>query len=169
MPWGDSQLLGAVKIISTPARHYSGRDLFDYKKTFWSSWSIVGPTHRFYYSGDSGYSDHFKTIGERYGPFDLTIIKVGAYGPGNSWLDIHMSPEHAVQAHNELRGMRMLPVHWATFNMGFHDWDEPIKRTLRAAALSGAQVITPRVGESVTIGEDFVSQRWWTPVGQPQL
>jgi len=168
MHWWDSKTVGGVKIISTPSRHYSGRDLFDYKKTFWSSWSIVGPQHRFYYSGDSGFSDHFQNIGERLGPFDLTIIKIGAYGPGAQWLDVHMSPEHAVEAHHKLRGQRMLPVHWATFNMAFHDWDEPIKRTLRAAALSGAEVVTPRVGETVTAGRAFESQRWWTQLESPQ-
>jgi len=168
MHWWDSKMFAGVKIISTPSRHYSGRDLFDYKKTFWSSWSIVGPIHRFYYSGDSGYSDHFETIGEQLGPFDLTIIKIGAYGPGAQWLDVHMSPERAVAAHNKLQGRRMLPVHWATFNMAFHDWDEPIKRTLRAAVLSGAEVVTPRVGEVVTAGQAFESQRWWTQLQSPQ-
>ncbi len=163
MQWWDIIEVGGVKIVSTPNRHYSGRDLFDYKKTLWSSWSIIGPEHRVYYSGDTGYSDHFKEIGQRYGPFDLTIIKVGAYGPSKGWLDVHMTPEQAVDAHGLLGGRRMLPVHWATFNMAHHDWDEPIKRTLDAAG-EAVDVVTPRVGEVVSADRGFTSERWWEQV-----
>ncbi|MFT7288547.1 MAG: L-ascorbate metabolism protein UlaG (beta-lactamase superfamily) [Halieaceae bacterium] len=164
MEWWDSREVGALTITSTPSRHYSGRDLFDYKKTFWSSWSIVGPEHRVYYSGDTGFSDHFQQIGERLGPFDLNIIKVGAYGPGASWLDIHMTPEQAVDAHSALGGKRMLPVHWATFNMAYHDWDEPIIRTLKSASERQVNVITPRIGEVVAADQPFNSDRWWEEV-----
>ena len=82
--WWESRSVGGIKIVGTPSRHYSGRQLFDQKATLWSSWSVLGPEHRFYYSGDTGYSGHFKQIGDRLGPFDLSIIKVGAYGPGPS-------------------------------------------------------------------------------------
>jgi L-ascorbate metabolism protein UlaG (beta-lactamase superfamily) len=164
MEWWDSRKVGEVKIICTPSRHYSGRDLFDYKESFWSSWSIVGPEHRVYYSGDTGFSDHFQQIGERFGPFDLNIIKVGAYGPGASWLDIHMTPEQAVEAHSTLGGIRMLPVHWATFNMAHHDWDEPIIRTLKSAKERQVNVVTPRVGEVVTAEQPFKSDHWWEEV-----
>lgn len=164
MHWWDSKEVGELTITSTPSRHYSGRDLFDYKETFWSSWSIVGPEHRVYYSGDTGFSDHFRQIGERSGPFDLNIIKVGAYGPGDPWLDIHMTPEEAVDAHIALGGKRMLPVHWATFNLAYHDWDEPIKRTLKSAAEKNVKVVTPRVGEIVTADTPFNSDPWWEEV-----
>jgi L-ascorbate metabolism protein UlaG (beta-lactamase superfamily) len=164
MQWWESKSVGKLQIICTPSRHYSGRDLTDYKATLWSSWTIVGPEHRVFYSGDTGFSDHFKQIADRFGPFDLNIIKVGAYGPSRAWNDIHFDPEQAVEAHGILGGKRMLPVHWATFNMAFHDWDEPIKRTLKAAAESGAEIITPRVGQEVTAGQPFQSQRWWEDV-----
>lgn len=161
MQWWQSISLGAVTLVCTPARHYSGRDMFDYKQTLWSSWSVLGSQHRIYYSGDSGYASHFDAIGQRFGPFDLTLIKVGAYGPSDSWRDIHMSPEQAVQAHMQLRGATLLPVHWATFNLALHAWDEPIKRTLRAAEEHGVKVITPRVGELFEAGQPFLSQQWW--------
>ncbi len=133
LDWWEEQKMGDLRIICTPTRHYSGRGLSDYKAKLWSSWSIVGPTHRIYYSGDTGYSNHFKEIGAKLGPFDLTLIKVGAYGPGQSWLDIHMEPESAMQAHLDVVGRTLLPVHWGTFNLAFHDWDEPIERTVAEA------------------------------------
>ncbi len=85
MIWWDRFSLGELEIIATPARHYSGRGLFDYKETHWASWSIIGPTQRVFYSGDTGYSRLFKSIGKKLGPFNLTVVKVGAYGPGQAW------------------------------------------------------------------------------------
>ncbi|NNL56166.1 MAG: hypothetical protein HKO71_00310, partial [Pseudomonadales bacterium] len=161
MQWWQEASLGEVTLVCTPSRHYSGRDLFDYKQTLWSSWSLIGPRHRVYYSGDTGYANHFDTIGQRFGPFDLTMVKIGAYGPSDSWRDIHMTPEQAVQAHLQVGGKTLLPVHWATFNLALHVWDEPIERTLRAANEHSVNVITPRVGELVEAGQHFHSQRWW--------
>jgi L-ascorbate metabolism protein UlaG (beta-lactamase superfamily) len=164
LEWWQHQMVGEIKIICTPTRHYSGRGLTDYKATLWSSWSVVGPHHRFYYSGDTGYSKHFKEIGERFGPFDMSFIKIGAYGPGDSWLDIHMDPQHAVQAHIEIRAKRMFPVHWGTFNLAYHDWDEPIKLTLEAARKAQIDLVTPRIGEFVFNKKAFYSENWWEKI-----
>ena len=132
--------------------------------TLWSSWTVIGPDNRFFYSGDTGYSQLFQQIGNRFGPFDLSIIKIGAYGPGASWIDIHMTPEDAIRVHMDVKGKRMLPVHWATFNMAIHDWDEPIKRALKAAGENNVDLVTPRVGELVVVGEPFLSENWWEEV-----
>src|SRR5262245_57507938 len=164
MEWWQEQTLRGVRIVSTPSRHYSGRRLGDRNATLWTSWSVIGAKHRFYVSGDTGYSDHFRTIGERVGPFDLGFFKVGAYGPGAPWLDIHMSPEDAVRAHRDVRARRLFPVHWGTFNLAFHNWDEPIKRTLAAAQASKLDVVTPRIGEIVEADREFVSTAWWESV-----
>ncbi len=161
LDWWESRKIAGLEIFCTPSRHYSGRDLFDTKATLWSSWSIVGPRHRVYYSGDTGFSDHFQTIGAKLGPFDLSVIKIGAYGPGASWIDIHMSPEHAIEAHVAVQARRMLPVHWATFNLAFHDWDEPIKRAIAAASARNVELVTPRIGEVVAAGQPFTSHTWW--------
>jgi L-ascorbate metabolism protein UlaG (beta-lactamase superfamily) len=161
LEWGQEHALGAVKLVSTPSRHYSGRGLTDKDTTLWTAWSVIGPQHRVYISGDTGYSDHFKQTGERFGPFDLAFIKIGAYGPGAPWLDIHMAPEDAVRALGELRARRLFPVHWATFNLAFHDWDEPIKRTLAAARAMQAEVLTPRLGEIVDADQPFNGTAWW--------
>ena len=130
MEWWQKKSLGGVEFVCTPTRHYSGRSLGDRSATLWSSWAVLGPRHRFFYSGDTGYGTHFHDIGARLGPFDLAFVKIGAYGPGASWIDIHMPPEQSVQAHQDVRARRMFPVHWSTFNLAYHDWDEPIRRTM---------------------------------------
>jgi L-ascorbate metabolism protein UlaG (beta-lactamase superfamily) len=86
-------------------------------------------------------------------------MKVGAYG--ETWLDIHMDPESAVQAHRDVGGNTMLPVHWGTFNLAYHAWDEPILRTLAAAGRSNVRVITPRVGEVFEFGQPFQNTAWY--------
>lgn len=159
MDWWESLPFRGIRIHCTPARHYSGRKRMD-NSTLWSSWSIRGPRHSFFYSGDTGYAPHFAEIRKRLGDTDLTAIKVGAYG--ETWTDIHMNPEPAVQAHLDLGGTTMLPVHWATFNLSYHAWEEPIVRTLRAAKAKNVHAITPRIGETFTFGEPFANTAWWT-------
>ena len=162
--WQEEPATEGVRIVSTPSRHYSGRRLADRNATLWTSWAVVGLRHRVYVSGDTGYSDHFRTIGAKLGPFDLGFIKVGAYGPGAPWLDIHMSAEDAVRAAGEVRARRLFPVHWGTFNLAFHDWDEPIRRTVAAARTAGVDVGSPRVGEIVDADREFASMPWWEAV-----
>lgn len=164
LEWWQEEVINGVRFASTPARHYSGRKLGDANATLWTSWSVIGPAHRFFVSGDTGYSDHFAAIGAKHGPFDLGFIKVGAYGPGAQWLDIHMSAEDAVRAAGDVRARKMFPVHWGTFNLAFHDWDEPIRRTLVAAQSAGIEVVTPRIGEIVDADRSFASTRWWEQV-----
>jgi len=164
MEWWQKRSLGGLEVVCTPTRHYSGRGLRDRSTTLWSSWSVLGPRHRFVYSGDTGYSTHFREIGERLGPFDLAFVKIGAYGPGAAWSDIHMPPEQSVQASRELRARRMFPVHWSTFNLAFHAWDEPIRRAVAAARQSGVEIVTPRVGEWVDADAAFASAAWWEAV-----
>ena len=161
LDWWESTEIGGVTVICTPAQHYSGRGLFDYKATFWSSWAVVGSKHRIFYSGDSGFSNHFRSIGEHYGPFDLSIFKIGQYGPGASWVYSHMDPEQAIEAHIAVKARRMLPVSWATFNIAFHDWDEPIRRAVQAANEKNVELVTPRVGDIVMVGRPFDSHTWW--------
>jgi len=164
LEWWQEESLRSVRIVSTPSRHYSGRRLADRNATLWTSWSVIGTSHRFYVSGDTGYSDHFGTIGARFGPFDLSFIKIGAYGPGQPWLDIHMTAEDAVRAHRDVGARLMFPVHWGTFNLAFHDWDEPIRRAVAAAHAEKVRIVTPRIGEIVDVDKEFVSTPWWEAV-----
>ena len=160
MDWWEHASIRGVTIHNTPARHYSGRKSMD-NSTLWSSWMLKGSGYAIYYSGDTGYGPHFRAIRERLGEPDIALIKVGAYG--NSWLDIHMDPESAVQSHVDLGAKRMLPVHWATFNMSYHAWSEPILRAVAAAKAKGVELVTPRVGEVVEFGQPFTNQAWYLP------
>ncbi len=164
LEWWQEHTIGGVRVISTPARHYSGRSLTDARRTLWTSWAVIGPRHRFFVSGDTGYSEHFREIGARLGPFDMSFMKIGAYGPGAPWLDIHMSVEDAVRAHRDVGARRMLPVHWGTFNLAFHDWDEPIKRAVIAARATDVELLTPRLGEFVDADLTFPFSPWWETV-----
>ncbi len=160
MDWWEQASIKGVVIHCTPARHYSGRTSMN-NSTLWASWMLKGPTHSAYFSGDTGYADHFKAIRERLGAPELALIKVGAYG--DTWLDIHMNPESAIQAHQDLGAGTLLPVHWATFNLAYHDWAEPVVRTLAAAKAKGAQVVVPRVGEKFESGLPFDNKPWFLP------
>ena len=117
---------------------------------------------RAFFSGDSGMFPGFEEIGERLGPFDITMIETGAYN--KDWPDVHMGPEQAVQAHQMVRGGLMIPVHWGTFALAFHGWTEPAERVLAAAQAAGVSVATPNPGESVTVNSYLESNRWWPPV-----
>lgn len=160
MDWWESRTHGGVTIHCAPARHYSGRTRMD-NSTLWASWYLRGRQHSAYYSGDTGYAPHFAAIRERLGPVELAIMKVGAYGA--TWLDIHMDPEAAVAASAELGAQVVLPVHWATFNLSYHAWDEPILRTVAAARAGGVEVITPRVGQPYEFGAPFAGVAWYAP------
>lgn len=160
LDWWEKAELKGVTIHCTPARHYAGRRRMD-NSTLWASWLIRGPKHSAYHSGDTGYADHFRQIRERLGAPQLALIKIGAYG--QSWLDIHMDPESAVRAHRDLGAAAMLPIHWATFNLAYHAWAEPIERTVAAAQAQGVQLLTPRPGEKVEFGVPFESRPWYRP------
>jgi L-ascorbate metabolism protein UlaG (beta-lactamase superfamily) len=159
LDWDESASLGELELVCTPARHFSGRFLTR-NVTLWSSWAIIGPRHRAFFGGDTGYTKSFVDIGSDHGPFDLTLMPVGAYHPG--WPDIHMNPEDAVRAHRDItdRGL-LVPIHWATFRLAPHPWSEPIERVLVAAAGEGVTVATPRPGQRIESGPSAPSDPWW--------
>jgi len=162
LDWWERTRVRQLEVVATPARHASGRGALDKDRTLWAGFAFLGPQHRAYYSGDTGLFPAMRDIGERLGPFDLTMIEVGQYN--SAWPDWHIGPEQAVQAHQLLRGRVLLPVHWGLFSLAYHGWTEPIERVLAAAAASRQVVIAPRPGESVepTAGPELA--RWW-----PQL
>ena len=161
LDWGESTTVASLNITATPARHFSGRGLTDRNHTLWASWSVAGPTHRVFHSGDTGPFPGFADIGTKHGPFDLTLIKIGAYGEG--WPDIHLTPEQAVEAHRMLRGDLLLPIHWGTFNLAFHSWDEPAERVVTAAQ-TGTRLVVPRPGESIEPASANAVDMWWRSV-----
>jgi L-ascorbate metabolism protein UlaG (beta-lactamase superfamily) len=162
MDWWDSTRVGTLTITATPARHYSARSLADRDRTLWAGWAIAGPRHRVFYSGDTALHDEFVEIGERLGPFDLTLVDAGEYNA--LWADVHLGPEQAVLAHRLVRGRVMLPVHWAGFDLAYHGWTEPMERALAAADSQGVRVATPRPGEMVEPASIGAPMRWWPSV-----
>ena len=159
LDWWERHRVGGIDVVSTPARHASGRQLLDRDHTLWTGFAFVGPTHRAWYSGDTGLFPQLTEIGERLGPFDLTLIESGQYH--RAWPDWHLGPEQAVQAHRMVRGTVMLPVHWALLALAPHGWTEPIERVRAEAARTGVQLITPAPGMSVEPTRDRVTARWW--------
>jgi len=162
LDWDGSITVGDLMITCTEARHFSGR-YFYRDTTLWASWAVTGPRHRVFFGGDTGYHPAFSRIGAQYGPFDLTLLPVGAYN--DAWHFIHMDPEEALRAHGDLGGGVLLPIHWATFNLAFHRWSEPVERTLKAADAKGVPVVVPRPGERIDVLNPPKLTDWWTEVG----
>jgi L-ascorbate metabolism protein UlaG (beta-lactamase superfamily) len=146
-------------VAATPAQHFSGRGLTDRNQTLWASYVIEAGHHRIFFSGDSGYFDGFKTIGAVYGPFDMTFIECGAYNP--AWAEVHMFPEQTVQAHMDLKGKLLHPIHWGTFNLSLHPWYDPMERLTAAAAARGVATATPIVGDTTILGQQIPTVHWW--------
>lgn len=156
--WDKNEILPGIELTATPARHFSGR-LFARGKTLWSSFVLKTASHTLFIGGDGGYDAHFKLIGDKYGPFDLALLEAGQYN--TSWPEIHMMPEETVQAAIDLKAKVLLPVHWAKFSLALHNWNEPVRRLLQAAKLSGLKVTTPMIGEPVIIDEYYPDKDWW--------
>jgi L-ascorbate metabolism protein UlaG (beta-lactamase superfamily) len=159
--WEAYSLDEELRFICTPAQHFSGRGVTDRNKTLWASWVIMTLDHRLFFSGDSGYFDGFKKIGDTYGPFDMTFMECGAYD--TSWERVHMFPEQTVQAHLDLKGNVLHPIHWATFNLALHSWYDPMVRLTAAAEQHAIQLATPMVGETTIHGNNLPGEKWWEP------
>lgn len=161
LDWDQDVILDGLRITCTEARHFSGRGLRR-NTTQWASWAIAGPGHRVFFGGDTGYTPAFAGIGARYGPFDLTVLPIGAYN--ELWRDIHMNPEQAVRAHGDLGGRVMLPIHWATFDLAPHAWSEPIERLLAAAETSEVTLVLPAPGGRVDVVGEHPRVAWWAGI-----
>jgi len=159
LDWWESTQVGEVSFTATPAQHFSGRSLFASNPTLWASWVIKTPEHRIFFSGDTGYFAGFAEIGRRHGPFDITLLEAGAYD--KKWEGVHMLPEQTIQAHRDLRGEWLLPIHNATFDLAFHAWDEPLERILSLAAQQDVRLTMPRIGEAIQLGQLQSAKPWW--------
>jgi L-ascorbate metabolism protein UlaG (beta-lactamase superfamily) len=158
--WWDELDWNGLRIASVPSQHFSGRGLSNRDSTLWSGWVICGKNQRIYTSGDGGYGPHFKQIGEKYGPFDLTLIEGGQYD--KRWAAIHMMPEESVQAHLDVKGKNMMLIHWAAFTLAYHSWTDPVERVQSAAHEKGVKLIAPRIGETVFLGGSLPTPKsWW--------
>lgn len=156
--WEEAVIGNGVRVLAAPARHFSGR-AFRRDPTLWASVMLIGPGHSVFFSGDSGMTPEFSDIGQRFGPFDCTLIKIGAYG--RTWPDIHVTPEQAIEVHRLVRGKVFIPAHWATYNLAAHSWYEPVDRLLAAASGTDVNVIVPKPGQPVVPDSSPPLVRWW--------
>ena len=165
--WDETRIGGNLRVVACPARHFSGRALRG-DQTLWASFALLGPRSRVFFSGDTGPLPELEQVGERYGPFDVTLIKVGAYGRG--WPDIHVNPEQAVELHQLVRGRLLLPVHWGTVNLSYHGWTEPAERVFLAARRAGVELALPKPGQMFEPSRSRASshpgapEHWWPAV-----
>lgn len=157
--WQELDLGEGFKITAAPARHFSGRGIFNRNKTLWASYAIKGPVHNVYYGADSGMHPLFKEIGERLGPFDITMLEIGAYN--DLWKDIHMGPAHATDAQLALNGTLMMPIHWGTFNLAFHTWTDPAERVIAYATQKHIDLLMPAPGETYQYNGKPYINKWW--------
>jgi L-ascorbate metabolism protein UlaG (beta-lactamase superfamily) len=161
LDWWQSVKIGELELVCTPARHASGRQVFDQDRTLWAGYALLGPKHRVFFSGDTGLFTGMKEIGRRLGPFDVTMIEVGAYD--EAWPDWHIGPEQAVLAHQWVRGQALLPIHWGLFDLALHNWTEPMERSLAAAKKSNVSILTPRPGQAIEPKLDK-TDIWWPKI-----
>jgi len=162
--WWQTHEAFGVSFTAAPAQHFSGRDVFNNDKSLWASWIINNDTSRIYYSGDSGYDTHFKTIGEQYGPFDLAIMENGQYD--KAWPAVHLMPSETLQATKDLKAKRLLPVHWGMFVLAFHTWYDPVEDLSNLAGVqqqtpNAVELVTPLMGQSIEINDAITTEQWW--------
>jgi L-ascorbate metabolism protein UlaG (beta-lactamase superfamily) len=161
--WQSHRIAGSdVEVSAAPSQHFSGRGLKDRNATLWSSLAVRGPRHRVFFSGDTGLTDQYTLIRDSLGPFDLVLLEVGAFHP--AWGDIHLGPENALQAWQLLGSGPFLPVHWGTFSLAMHAWDEPAETLLARAPAFGAPLVMPMLGQAVEPAQVDAVLPWWRGV-----
>ena len=160
MNWEQSYKIDEIEFICLPARHFSGRGPLNQNSTLWSSWALKSSIVKIYFSGDSGYGTHFKKIGDKHGPFDISLIDCGQYNL--AWKYSHMFPEQAIAAAIDLKSKYFMPIHWAGFTLALHPWDEPVKESKKIAEEKGLSCLTPQIGEILSkTSLDKQFPLWW--------
>ena len=161
LDWHNSEDYKNIKLTLTPAQHFSGRRLTNGSSTLWGSWIISSNTMKAYFSGDGGYSETFKDLGDQYGPFDIAFIENGAYNA--SWSKVHLFPDETVQASIDLKAKVLFPIHWSKFDLSIHPWDEPIIRVTHEAEKRNVNIATPMIGEVFDL-TTLPKNPWWEPL-----
>ena len=163
LDWWEETEINGLNLICTPSQHFSGRrGPYKEKRSLWASWLIKSPSQSVYFSGDSGYADHYRQIGERYGSVDLVFMDSGQYNA--RWRHVHNMPEEAVQAVLDMDGQLLVPIHWGMFTLSMHDWFEPPVRVLAEAARLDVRVLTPLLGQLVDVSDMPENDEWWEQV-----
>jgi len=168
LDWWEEARVGGVMFSAVPAQHFSGRKLTDRNATLWSSWVLATDRHRLFFSGDTGFHEAgFTAIRDRFGAFDITMLEIGAWHP--AWGDIHLGPANALRAFEMLGGGTLLPIHWGTFDLGLHPWDEPAETLVALAEPAHARVLTPPLGRAFEPAHIDGPTPWWRAVGSEEI
>ncbi len=157
--WYDNWSYENIDFTFTPSRHFSGRAIRDRFATLWGGWIIKSEKSNLFISGDSGYFDEFKKIGDNYGPFDVVFIENGAYN--QRWANIHLFPEQGVLTSFDVRAKIALPIHWGKYNLSSHNWKEPIERFTKEAKERNLNIATPLIGQTFMIDGEIPNKNWW--------
>jgi L-ascorbate metabolism protein UlaG (beta-lactamase superfamily) len=156
--WSETFREGTLELTAVEGIHFSGRGFFDRNKTLWASYIIRGEQKNIFWSGDTGYGEHFARFKKEYGPFDLAVIEIDGWNAG--WARSHMFPRQAVLAASDLGAVQVLPVHWGVFDLALHPWHESIDMFLEAAEPQTFKTLTPQMGERIAPGE-MSTEYWW--------
>lgn len=160
--WDEYQFTRTIQLTATPARHFSGRRINNRFSTLWASWVIKGAEHNVFFGADSGYFQGFKTIGAKFGPFDIAMLECGQYS--QYWPYIHMAPEETYQAATDLNTQVLLPIHWGKFKLSIHPWTEPVERLLKADKNDKVQITTPQIGQTIDLSNPLPTEPWWRKI-----
>ena len=158
LDWHDSEDYKDVEFTLTPAQHFSGRVPGKLNSTLWGSWVVSSEKVKVYFSGDGGYSETFRELGDRYGPFDIAFVEGGAYNA--DWSEVHMFPNETVQASIDLKANVLFPIHWSKFDLSIHPWDEPIIHITKEAGRRNVKITTPMIGEVFDL-TNLPKSSWW--------
>ena len=160
LDWHENVILDNGFIINClPSRHFSGRS-FSRDKTLWSSYMIQSPTKNIFISGDTGYDSHFAEISKEFPQIDLAIMENGQYN--QAWSNIHLMPDHLVQAAKDLHGKRLMTYHNSKYALSRHRWYEPLENISDANERDSLNLITPMIGEPVYLNDSLQSfSKWW--------
>ena len=158
LDWHDSEDYKDVEFTLTPAQHFSGRAPGKLNSTLWGSWIVSSEKVKVYFSGDGGYSETFRKLGDRYGPFDIAFVEGGAYNA--DWSEVHMFPNETVQASIDLKANVLFPIHWSKFDLSIHPWDEPIIRITKEAGRRNVNITTSMIGEVFDL-TNLPKNLWW--------
>lgn len=156
--WGDVFEEDGLIIVAETAMHYSGRAKLASNETLWNSYVIKSGDKSVYWGGDTGYGRHFKQISDKHGAFDLAALEIDAWNPG--WPNIHLFPEEAIHAAEDLKTKQILPLHWAVFDLALHPWHESIDMLKSAADGKNMTILTPMMGQKVIFNQTQ-TKKWW--------
>jgi L-ascorbate metabolism protein UlaG (beta-lactamase superfamily) len=164
LDWWESYRLarGELSVTAAPSQHFSGRGFKSRNTTLWSSLVIRTRRHTVFFSGDTGLTTEYQAIRKRLGPFDLVMLEVGAFHP--SWGDMHLGPDNALRAHALIGGGPFLPIHWGTFSLAMHAWDQPAEVLFEHAPTLDVPLLMPRLGEPVEPAHGVLPKPWWRAV-----